>query len=77
MIGVDDFSTADMAYILATHNVLNYETDRSEEINGKANKSMGFNSIGLNINNNNNNKHILRGGYTYGEGDDEDLFNDD
>lgn len=70
--GVDDFTTADMAYILATHNVLNYETDRSEEISGKAGKA-GFNSIGLSVN---NNKHILRGGYTYGE-DDEDLFNDD
>ena len=71
--GVDDFSTADMAYVLATHNVLNYENDRSEEISEKSSRSMGFNSIGLNIN---SNKHILRGGYTNGEDDDE-LFNED
>ena len=32
--GVDDFSTADMAYVLATHGVLNHEKteDRSEDI---------------------------------------------
>ena len=32
--GVDDFTTADMAYVLATHGVLNHEKteDRSEDI---------------------------------------------
>lgn len=32
--GVDDFSTADMAYVLASHGVLNHEKteDRSEDI---------------------------------------------
>ena len=30
--GTDDFSTEDMAYVLSNYKVLNYETDRSEEI---------------------------------------------
>jgi thioredoxin-like negative regulator of GroEL len=34
--GTDDFSTADMAYVLARHGVLNYEADRSEELSQNA-----------------------------------------
>ncbi len=63
--GTDDFSTADMAYILATHGVLNYENDRSEEIQGRAAKA-GLNSVRLNT--------IKTGGYDDVSDDD---FNDD
>ncbi len=42
--GTDDFSTEDCAYVLATHGVLNYENDRSEEISNRATKA-GFNAI--------------------------------
>ncbi len=45
--GTDDFSTADMAYVLATHKVLNYEGDRSEEIGQRATRA-GLNSVKLN-----------------------------
>jgi len=44
--GTDDFSTADMAYVLASRGVLNYENDRSEEIRNRATKA-GLNSIRL------------------------------
>ena len=44
--GTDDFSTADMAYILATHGVINYEENRAEEIQKHAAKA-GLNHIGL------------------------------
>jgi hypothetical protein len=42
--GTDDFSNKDMAYILATHGLLNYENDRSEEISSRTKKA-GFNTI--------------------------------
>lgn len=42
--GTDDFTTADVAYVLATHGVLNYETDRSEEI-AKQRSKAGLNSV--------------------------------
>lgn len=45
--GADDFSTADMAYVLASHGVLNYEADRSEEISQRATKA-GLNSMRMN-----------------------------
>lgn len=44
--GTDDFSTEDMAYVLASHGVLNYENDRSEDISSRATKA-GLNSIRL------------------------------
>lgn len=44
--GTDDFTTSDMAYILATHKLLNYETDRSEDIANRATKA-GLNSVRL------------------------------
>ena len=44
--GTDDFSTQDMAYVLATHKVLNFEADRSEEIAARAGKA-GLNSVKL------------------------------
>ncbi len=45
--GTDDFSTADMAYVLATHGVLNFEGDRSEEIARRSTKG-GVNSVRIN-----------------------------
>eukprot|EP01036_Dinobryon_divergens_P023047 gene23047-31363_t len=65
--GVDDFSTADMAYVLASHGVLNHEKteDRSEDI-GQRSKKAGFNSIKLST--------IQRGNY---DNDSDDDFNDD
>eukprot|EP01034_Spumella_vulgaris_P041622 gene41622-51560_t len=48
MGGSDDFTTADFAYVLAGHGVLNFEADRSEEIAGRATKA-GLNSVRLKI----------------------------
>ena len=42
--GTDDFTTADMAYVLSTHGVLTFDGDRSEEITGHAEKA-GLNHI--------------------------------
>jgi hypothetical protein len=42
--GTDDFSTQDVAYILSTHGVLNFEVDRSEEISQQAGKA-GLNHL--------------------------------
>lgn len=42
--GTDDFSTADMAYVLSTHGVLTFDGDRSEEITGYQKKA-GLNHI--------------------------------
>lgn len=42
--GTDDFSTQDVAYILSTHGVLNFEVDRSEEISSQASKA-GLNHL--------------------------------
>ena len=42
--GTDDFSSQDMAYILSTHGMLNFEIDRSEEINQQAQKA-GLNHL--------------------------------
>ena len=61
--GTDDFSTADMAYVLASHGVLNYENDRSEEIRNRATKA-GLNSIRL---------ATIRAS-NYDDADDNDLF---
>lgn len=48
MGGVDNFETSDMAYVLASHGMINYDgPDRTEEINAKAKKA-GFNSMKLN-----------------------------
>lgn len=44
--GTDDFPTEDMAYVLSTHGVLNYDVDRSEEISKKSART-GVNSIHL------------------------------
>jgi len=44
--GTDDFTTADMAYVLASRGVLNYDNDRSEEIRNRSTKA-GLNSIRL------------------------------
>lgn len=63
--GTDDFSTADCAYILATHKVLNYETDRSEEITQRATKA-GVNNVRM---------ATIRSS-EYDENDDADLFED-
>ena len=46
--GTDDFSTTDMAYVLSTYGMLNFdEADRSEEISNRSNKA-GLNSMRLN-----------------------------
>lgn len=42
--GTDDFTTQDVAYVLASHGVINFETDRSEEIAEKSTKA-GLNHI--------------------------------
>ena len=42
--GTDDFSSQDMAYILSTHGMLNFEIDRSEEINQQSQKA-GLNHL--------------------------------
>ena len=45
--GTDDFSTADMAYVLASRGVLHYDdNDRSEEMRNRSAKA-GLNSIRL------------------------------
>lgn len=61
--GTDDFSTSDMAYVLASHGVLNYEADRSEEISQRATKA-GMNSMRLNA--------IKRGDYDNMSDDEDD-----
>ncbi len=63
--GTDDFATADMAYVLASHGVLNFESDRSEEIMNRSAKA-GLNSVRLNT--------IKSGDYDDVSDDD---FNDD
>lgn len=45
--GTDDFSTDDVAYVLSTHGVLNYDGDRSEEV-AKRSQRRGLNSIRMN-----------------------------
>lgn len=47
MGGTDDFSTDVMAYVLSQHGVLNYEADKSEEIQEKAANNMGVNNISI------------------------------
>lgn len=66
--GTDDFTTDDVAYILSTHGVLNFDMDRSEEIARKA-KGAGFNSVNLST--------IRRGGYEIHDSDEEELLADD
>ena len=45
--GTDDFSNMDMAYVLSTHGVLNFdEADRAEEIASRSQKA-GLNSVRL------------------------------
>jgi thiol-disulfide isomerase/thioredoxin len=64
--GTDDFTTSDMAYVLATHKILNYETDRSEEISQRATRA-GLNSVRL---------ATIRSG-DYDHQSDDDLFEED
>jgi thiol-disulfide isomerase/thioredoxin len=64
--GSDDFTTSDMAYVLATHNVLHFEVDRSEEIASRSTKA-GLNSVRL---------ATVRAG-EYDHLSDDELFNDD
>jgi hypothetical protein len=45
--GVDDFSTEDMAYVLSTHGVLNFEIDKSETIRENMSRKSGVNAIGV------------------------------
>ena len=47
MGGTDDFTTDVMAYVLSQHGVLNYEADKSEEIQEKAANNMGVNNISI------------------------------
>mmetsp|Transcript_854 Transcript_854/g.1460 ORF Transcript_854/g.1460 Transcript_854/m.1460 type:complete len:141 (-) Transcript_854:1352-1774(-) len=65
--GTDDFTTSDMAHVLASHKVLNYAEDRSEEISARSGKA-GLNAIRLNA--------IRSGGFANAS-DDEELFADD
>lgn len=60
--GTDDFSTADMAYILSTHGVLKFdEADRGEEIAERSQRA-GLNSMRLNT--------VKRGAYDIDSEDD-------
>mmetsp|Transcript_30854 Transcript_30854/g.31399 ORF Transcript_30854/g.31399 Transcript_30854/m.31399 type:complete len:226 (+) Transcript_30854:151-828(+) len=43
--GIDDFSTEDMAFVLAKHKVLNYESDRTEEVDTNTVRKGGVNNI--------------------------------
>lgn len=48
MGGIDNFETSDMAHVLASHGMVNYDgPDRSEDISSRARKA-GFNSMKLN-----------------------------
>jgi len=48
MGGIDNFETSDMAYVLASHGMINYDgPDKSDEINNRSQKA-GFNSMKLN-----------------------------
>lgn len=63
--GVDDFSTADMAYVLSQHGIINAEADRSEEI-AKSKAVGGLNHVNLSR---------IRAGIHHGSlSDDEDDF---
>jgi len=65
--GTDDFSTADLAYVMSTHGVLKFEeVDRSDEIADRWN-SAGLNSIRV--------SNIKKGGSGYESSDDD--FGDD
>ena len=44
--GTDDFTSEDVAYVLSQYGVLNFETDRSEEISQKAARG-GVNALRL------------------------------
>ncbi|CAE7726045.1 unnamed protein product, partial [Symbiodinium microadriaticum] len=59
--GTDDFSTDDMAYVLSTHGVLNFEMDRSEMIANHAARA-GLNHVGI--------SQIRSGGYVSDDDDD-------
>mmetsp|Transcript_8507 Transcript_8507/g.12700 ORF Transcript_8507/g.12700 Transcript_8507/m.12700 type:complete len:225 (-) Transcript_8507:101-775(-) len=61
--GTDDFSTDDMAYVLSTHGVLNFDMDRSDMIAANAAKS-GLNHVGISQ---------IRSSSYYSLSDDEDL----
>uniref|UniRef100_A0A7S0SSS6 Thioredoxin domain-containing protein n=1 Tax=Chromulina nebulosa TaxID=96789 RepID=A0A7S0SSS6_9STRA len=47
--GTDDFTTDDVAYVLSTHKVLNYDGDRSEEISNRL-ANTGLNRLRLSSN---------------------------
>lgn len=65
--GTDDFTTADMAYVLAAHNMVDPEVEnRSEEMSDRAAKHKGVNSMSI--------KHVTR---SYYDEDDDELFADD
>ena len=59
--GTDDFSTDDMAYVLSTHGVLNFEADQSERIANHAARA-GLNHVGI--------SHIRSGVYVSDDDDD-------
>ena len=61
--GVDEFSTADMAHVLAGHGAIKYEGDRSEEI-GKSRAVAGLNHVKVNN---------IRAGYNVTMGEDDDF----
>lgn len=64
--GTDDFTTSDVAYVLASHNVLNFETDRSEEISQRSTRA-GLNSVRL---------ATIRSGGQYDHASDDELYDD-
>ena len=65
--GTDDFSTSDMAYVLSTYGMLNFdEADRSEEIANRSSRA-GLNSMRLNC--------IRAGEYDMADDDDFNLDN--
>ena len=62
--GTDDFTTDDVAYVLSRYGVLNFEVDRSEDIERRANRQ-GVNAI------------KIRSGDTHSLSDDDDFSMDD
>jgi len=66
--GHDDFTTADVAYVLAAHEMVNPDVEnRSEEMSERAARNKGVNSMSIN--------HVFRS--TYDAADDDELFNSD
>lgn len=66
--GTDDFTTADVAYVLAAHAMVNPDVEnRSEEMSERAQRNKGVNAMSI--------SHVVRS--QYDGADDDELFNSD